>query len=344
MLPNAFDLRQQPHAIACAGFKPLIHQGACGACVAASLATILSIQACMGLKRRPNNITYSAQRIWDCYGGSCALGVQSPLISTFFPYVLQQQQQQGMLITSLPPSNYYWASRPNAETPELITDSNTSRCLPPQVPPVSSLQPPKLLGVQSHRNLGHDPTTTTNNNNNNNNTARHELKAHILSTKRPVMAIARMTASTFENFILPFSQAQLQAQAAFSLGTPGHVLHALTVLGWRDTDGAWLVQNSMGPRWQANGIGWVLGPIEAEWYSFDLEDEEEEADSTAAAADAAGTAAKEEDMSFLILKRPSSAAKAVVVVDPDHQIDVIVFLLTCMSIGCLAWLLCFCLR
>jgi hypothetical protein len=163
------------------------------------------------------------------------------------------------------------------------------------------------------------------------------------------MAVARMSEAVFENFIQPYSLQQKQQQAAFVLGNPPHLStrhasHALAVIGWRSADGAWLVQNSMGPNWQNNGVGWVLGPLEAEWYGFQLD--------VGAPSPPVQQPEKEEDarrppppletdLPFYYRKtrearRPTAEMGA--------NMDLMIFLLTCLSIGVLAWSLCFCLR
>ena len=295
--------------------------------MAASLATVLSIQACIG--KRQANVTYSAQRIWDCYGGDCALGVHSPLIETFFPYILMHGVPSYLLSHH---KQRTWVSRMDAETPEHITESNYTQCAS-----MALQSSPGLLSVQAHRNIA-----ANQNNASANMLHRQALKEHLWHTHHPVMAVARMTPTRFEDFVVPYTRWQMQTEAAFELGAPGRALHALTVLGWRDTDGAWLVQNSMGPGWQNDGIGWVLGSLEDEWYGFQLASDHS-ANGTAlltkTTAPPKQTLNQEVDLPFYLIMKPSNAH-----VGHDTQVDLIVFLLTCMSVGCLAWLLCFFMR
>ena len=290
MLPSHFDIRT--NHTDCLAFKPFLSQGDCNACVAASLATLLSIQAC--LTRGTPNITYSGQRIWDCFDGLCTLGVMPPLMDTFFPYVLHGPQSANM-----------FTQRPSVT--EQITGSNFTRCAP-----LSSMDPPPLLSIDGHSSLhaGNQSHAAT------------SLKTYLHNSKGPAMSIVRMTQSAFQAFIQPYSTSQLQQEAAFALGPPGHILHALTVLGWRDSDGAWLVQNSMGPAWQDQGIGWLLGPLEAEWYGFQLQKQ------------------PEPDSIFTAPLLPTRQRA----LQSDDQLDLIIFLLTCLSMGSLAWMLCFCVR
>jgi hypothetical protein len=302
-LPASFDLRSSPTSIPCVGFQPLIHQGQCGACVAASLAAVLSIQAC--LATRNANATYSAQRIWDCYAGSCAAGVRSPLMDTFFPFTLSN-------------SNMF-APRTPPHTDEYLTEGNYSSCKPPSA---SSL---RLIGVQAHRSLGGGSGPSAYNTS----AAKIALKTYIYTQRAPVMAIVRMTDAVFKSFTAPFTGAQ--TQAAFALGTPGPILHAVAVLGWRDADGAWLIQNSMGPSWHLRGVGWVLGPLHLEWYTFQLEP-----------ASAANQPAPDQpqlvaDTPFFATAQPFRRSNNI---DPQ-QLDLLVLLSTCLTVGILAWLVCF---
>lgn len=331
-LPSFFDLRHvplHPHvtnktigALQCKGFSPSIRQESCNACVAASMAIVLSIQACLATGKW--NTTYSAQRIWDCYDGECSLGIRNPLMDTFFPYFLNGPQAAHIL-----------ASGPNDI--EKITEANYSRCF--QSSSNSKLLPPpkSLLGIQTIRSSGNTSIV-------------QQLKSQIYSKRRPVMAIARMTESVFYDFVQPYTPFQIQSQQAFniqpsitSISAVRRVLHALAVIGWRDTDGAWLVQNSMGPKWQNNGIGWVLGPLEAEWYTFDLDPPTEIAApipiiQSHSDQPFSSSFPKITESSFLQTSYYYDSSRQ------DHQLDLLVFFITSLSIGVLAVLLCFYIR
>ena len=290
MTPVYFDLRHAtvypssaPHTAfnssRCEAFRPLIQQHSCKACVAASLATVLSIQACLALGR--SDIAYSAQHIWDCYDGSCASGVRAPLIRTFFPYIASLAPRSGAV--------------------EHLTNSNYSAC--------TSVSAQHLVGVQAHQALGNSSASVM------------AMRAHIHSVG-PVMALARMTELVFRNFLRPYSPQQKQQQEAFAMGTHGgrYLSHALAVIGWRNTDGAWLVQNSMGPNWQDNGVGWVLGPLEAEWYGFQLD-----------VQPPSFASATEPDLPFYYRARSNVAVES----------SLVAITLTCLGVACL---LCFCIR
>ena len=307
-LPSSFDLRfnhnlnnGSSHVVDCLAFKPQIIQGSCNACVAASLATILSIQACLG-KQDPN-ITYSAQQIWDCYDGSCALGVHTPLMDTFFPYVLNGPSS-GQMFSSM---------KTNVE---MLSESNYTRCF------LSTTEKAPLLAVQGHSTRHIKNLSTA--------SAVSQMKQHIYTTG-PIMAIVRMTDPIFQAFL------HAHGNNTFSLGMPGHILHALAVIGWRDIDGAWLVQNSMGPSWQNQGIGWVTGQLEMEWYGFQL-------DVPSHQEYAGGVKKKQEvhDKPFItIVPNNNNNNNNAAMID---QLDVIVSLITFMSMGFIAWILFFSFR
>ena len=232
---QVFDLRASPGLSGCPGFRP-INQGDCNGCVAASMATLLSIQACMQWPES-NTSAFSAQRIWDCYDGSCQQGVLD-LMGNFFPSMMEGGPNAG------------WMLQPFlSEEEQRLGESNYSQC------GGGKLRRWMLGGVSRHGGLGVEVR----------NASARALREHIM-TKGPALAVVRMTAVAFDRFV------GIKNGTLFVLSPAGggSVQHALTVIGWCNSTGSWLVQNSMGKGWGADGVGWVSGPLEAEWYGMAL--------------------------------------------------------------------------
>ena len=110
--PALFDLRTHYASLECAGFSPLSQGDTCDACTAASLATILSILACISSPYLHQNITFSAQRLWDCNDGSCADGMH---MDTLIDNILSGPRSFSMLYVS-------------SQAKSSIEPSNFSRC------------------------------------------------------------------------------------------------------------------------------------------------------------------------------------------------------------------------
>ena len=233
-----FDLRDQFASLQCSGFNPFT-QGSCNACAAASVASIVSILACISHGR---NITFSAQRIWDCYDGSCAQGV---MMNDFLDSILLGPKASWILQPLVPAHG------------RSINMSNYSEC--------SGLgeERDRLFSIVNHK-FG-IPSQSSTNNNGNLRALQRYLRHH-----GPVMGVLPMSPgdldafSHWKNGTFPFQPSQNSG--------PPIIFHALTIIGWENRSGemAWLVLNSMGPAWGADGIGLVKAPFEDNWYSFTL--------------------------------------------------------------------------
>ena len=279
--PYAFDMRNL--SLSCVGFVPN-DQGSCNSCVAASLASALSIQACLMQGR---NVLFSAQQIWDCYDGSCTNGVQL-LMDDFFAGALVGLKA-GIMLKSL--SN---------ATPVVMRASNYSLC-------TGEEGKDRLISVEEHRSglLG-------------NSTQRLQES---LVKRGPALAIVGMNETAFAQFA---TLGPAVGRKPFVLGDEGGpVLHALTVIGWAPYQDAhaWLVLNSMGTAWGNQGVGFVVGPLQQQWYSFELLPQ---------ACDNAPCSG-EKDQLFVTLP-PSTAG--------DMGSDALVFLFTCLFMGVLSALFC----
>jgi hypothetical protein len=234
---DSWDLRLHPACGTLLGQAPTA-QGRCNSCVAAAVATVLTVKACLIGKPPLATSFFSPQQIWDCYGGSCAVGVNSDLMHSFFPAVINGPQA-GRMLLPLPNSS----SAPMAE-------ANFSRCLLHTADGTAALS-----SVALHSTLAGNTTS-----------ASQDLKTY-LKQHGPAMAVVTMTAQAFDSFTLSTNNASLfRYTQAVQQG--GMVKHALVVIGWQED--AWLVQNSMGDSWGMYGVGLMEGPLETQWYALDL--------------------------------------------------------------------------
>jgi hypothetical protein len=253
------------------------------------MATVLSIQACMLLQPTAKRPFFSAQRIWDCYPGSCELGVSS-LMGNFFPTMIVGPDAKWML-------------QPYARSGEQRMDdlaSNYSRCERRE-----GLW--KLGGVEQYGGIGQDAL----------NRSARLMREHI-ARKGPAMAVVQMTQSAFNFFTRMNASSPPFVLASHTLGT---VRHALAVIGWSASDNSWLVQNSMGNTWGNMGLGWVKGPLQAEWYALQL-------------------LSLESDVPLLNNLATPSPARPILPTVKEEVDDLMIFWLTLLSMAMLAALVC----
>ena len=232
--PYTFDLRE--HYPDCSAFTSPFDQGACNGCAAASLATLLSILACIS-PHAPNSsstLLFSAQQIWDCYDGSCEAGV--PSLDAFFETVLLGPKADLML---------------QQRDSVVMRASNFSLCTSHN----GSLN--VRLGSAVHHMWGSGEAA---------------MQAHIMQ-HGPVLAVMTLPVDRFQLFS-NWRNTSLPFDALFYGSNSLVVTHALVVTGWvSNASGtlAWRVQNSMGDSWGDHGHGLIMGaPLHQQWYSFSL--------------------------------------------------------------------------
>ena len=234
--PALFDLRTHYASLECAGFSPLSQGDTCDACTAASLATILSILACISSPYLHQNITFSAQRLWDCNDGSCADGMQ---MDSLIDNILSGPRSLSMLYVS-------------SQAKSSIEPSNFSRC------PIMQEAAFQVLSTMTHKYSA-----------SNRNESISAMQAYIMQYG-PVMSVLTLSSKDFARFsALNKTLFTLNLTTTTTSSTTALVSHVLTIIGWAGTD-AWIVQNSMGSAWGQNGVGIIKAPLDLVWYSFSL--------------------------------------------------------------------------
>jgi hypothetical protein len=231
--PSNYDTRKNWDS--CISFMP-VDQGSCNGCVAASLSSIMGIRACI---RDGRNIRFSAQQIWDCYGGSCEHGVN---MDNFIFAMLYSQRSENMLLVS---SNY------TSILPSNISDCKTTESRE------------KIESISSYRETWLDLLDSG-----------QKMKNEIFDNG-PVISILYLTSSEMNLFSnwADLSETKVLDKLPLTTESRDHI-HAVSVIGWgnRTSDGTfyWIILNSFGAKWGNKGVGNIprgFGSLEHEWYS-----------------------------------------------------------------------------
>lgn len=246
--PVAYDPRANWSS--CISFHPE-DQGSCNGCAAASLSSALGIRACI---RDGRNIRFSAQQIWDCYGGSCENGVN---IENFM-FALLYGQRSDTMLRVLP--------RDISHLNYSILPSNISECK-------STSSTENIVSISYHKEWWRDLLNNRGEFRNATNSIQN-MQREILENG-PITSILYLT-STEMNL---FSRWRDLSETKVLKGLPPTIearnhMHAVTVIGWGNstTDGTlyWKILNSFGENWGNKGIGNIQGGFglaEHEWYS-----------------------------------------------------------------------------
>jgi hypothetical protein len=225
-------------------------QGDCNSCAAVALANALSIRTCM---RDGRNVRYSAQRIWDCYGGSCDEGV---VMENFLFSIMYGDKKDWVM-------DYY----PKVD---VMRESNKSFC-------VKSAREERIDTVSYHKewwsaleNTNADernPTETTK--------SVQSIQTEIMKNG-PVIAILRLTHSEmlWFSFWSTNSETKVFHPKTSDASEANNRLHAITLIGWgidNETNKFyWKILNSFGKTWGKDGMGNIpfgFGTLEHEWYA-----------------------------------------------------------------------------
>jgi hypothetical protein len=206
------------------------------------------------------------------------------LMGSFFASMLRGPMSERMLRVEEAPGEG-----------EGMQASNYSRCAREGAP-----EGDLLLSAESHSAMAANASA-----------AGDHLKQYIQS-EGPALAILHMSEAGFDEFVQHRNATPLRIRPPTRLSDT--VLHAVAVTGWQGD--AWQVQNSIGDGWGVGGTGWVLAPLEQQWYSLGLQ---------------------------TVLQPDQPFTRPVVTVTStwaQMQQDGVVLLLTILSMGSLAALLC----
>ena len=228
-----FDSRNE----GCAAFRPLSQTG-CQACCAAAVVAATSARACLHDDR---NVVYSMKRVWDCaYNGilSCDDGV---IPSQFFSWLYAQDAHAGVLVPV------------TAATEGAIAAPNASACVGYTNENIAAIK------IVAQVNATVEAAGAL----------EDEIRAY-----GPTVAVIHFQTpadwNAFKNYQTPVAAQQTLFPLHSYTGTNATgIAHCVSVIGW----GAdyWLVQNSFGADWGANGIGRLARlqwGVERAWYSI----------------------------------------------------------------------------
>ena len=228
-------------------------QGDCNSCAAVALANSLSIRSCI---RDGRNVRFSAQRIWDCYGGSCDEGV----VMENFLFTIMYGDKKNLVM------DFY----PKIKVMQL---SNISTCVKN-----SKMKDERIDTISSHKEWWSALENVKVGERNPNETSKSVQSIQLEIIKNgPVIAILRLTAIemlSFSDWVTDSDTRVFQMDASLVESESFDRLHAVTIIGWGvDNESGkfyWKILNSFGPTWGKEGIGNVplgFGSLEHEWYA-----------------------------------------------------------------------------
>jgi hypothetical protein len=233
-MPSEYDSREKWGA--CRAFAPQ-NQGKCNSCAAMALASSLGIRACI---RDQRNISFSAQRIWDCYSGSCERGVelQNFILAMMYGDVADYVLSRGA--------------------------EGNGTCTGPK-------SEERIEAIGHHAEYWIGMPGPLKNRKPSTNISTIAMQSEIL-LNGPIIAILRLTAAEMRAFAQWKRKGDSEVLSAAPTQELRDSLHAVTVIGWggsRETF-YWKILNSFGEEWGLWGVGNIAGGfglVEREWYA-----------------------------------------------------------------------------